>query len=181
MKLSRFPNVATGLLACAVLALGGASTAVAANVKVCHDLACCKANPNAMASNGQPCSAILRKNSGHASEQRVDKASPKLYTREAGSGQASGVSPAPGEASEATTVKGSKSNGSERLTLNTNITSREGTPVPTPKPLDSINLNSSRSNIYRTMPTPTPAPVGLAVSDQGVPSDKESPKKSTTK
>jgi hypothetical protein len=78
----KFSKAVTWFLSCVVLLFGAVSASATTTVKgsrsnssakaaICKDLACCKANPNAKYSDGQPCSAILSKskNSGHATEK----------------------------------------------------------------------------------------------------------------
>jgi len=187
MKLSK---VVTWFLACVVLVLGAVSAVAATTVKgsksnsdnrvVCRDLACCKANPKAMASNGQPCSAILSKNSGHASEQKGRGLGIAAHKE----GQPATPVPTPVLTPASSTGKTIIQNIKAREQASPSLVSTpapvEGRPVkqqvetakdanptkPTPGPAESINLNSSRSNIYRVATTPTPTPKPTAKKQQ---------------
>jgi hypothetical protein len=178
----KFSKVVTWFLSCLVLLLGPVSASATIKVKstkstssekaaVCPDLACCKANPNATYSDGQPCSAVL-KNSGHASEKTTTIKGSKsssykkvITVNTSKSNTCKEAEPTPaastttpknsGHASEKTTTinstKGSTFKTTAIKSTKSNARFKEAKPTPgvtpTPKPAEkNINLNSSRTN-----------------------------------
>jgi hypothetical protein len=158
----KFSKVVAWFLSCVVLLLGAISAAAVTTVRgtksngsakatVCRDLACCKANPKAMASNGQPCSAILAKNSGHASEKTTTTNGSKSNSFKEG---APGTPiPTPGPVG-ATTINNSKSN-SFKEAAPTAVTN-------TPVPVGAVKfgrdkLKGATKVVVAPTPTPTPA------------------------
>jgi hypothetical protein len=157
----KFSKVVTWFLSCVVLLLGAVSVSAATTVRgtksngsakaaVCKDLACCKANPNAKYSDGQPCSAVL-KNSGHASEKTttVNTSKSNTYKEAEPTPAASTTTPKnSGHASEKTTTinstKGStfKTTTIKSTTSNTSLKEAE----PTPAALAITAIKSTKSN-----------------------------------
>ncbi len=159
----KFSKVVTWFLSCLVLLLGPVSASATIKVKstkstssekaaVCPDLACCKANPNATYSDGQPCSAVL-KNSGHASEKTTTIKGSKSSSYK-----------------KVITVNNSKSN-----------TYKEAEPTPTASTTTPKNsghasektttVNTSKSNTFKEA-EPTPAASTTTPKNSGHASEK---------